>query len=103
MFQLPWNVGLKLSLVDKIWRKNNRLKIDHKYSNFDVEVDQNIALVVMYALGVVNSQIVEISTITVVCILQIVSEIVLQKSLKYVHLFPKRFMLIPVKYLVYKH
>jgi hypothetical protein len=41
---MPRNLGLKLSLDNKTWRKKNRKQIDDKYPNFDVEVGPKICL-----------------------------------------------------------
>ena len=43
LFRLPRNLGLKFSFVNKSWCKNNCLKIDYKYTNFDVEIGQKYA------------------------------------------------------------
>ena len=50
LFGLPRNLGLKLSLDHKTWRKKNRKKNDDKYPIFDVKVGQQICLGALFSI-----------------------------------------------------
>ena len=50
MFQLPRNLGLKLSLDNKLGTKRIVKKIDDKYPIFDAEVGQKICLGALFSI-----------------------------------------------------